>query len=208
MHTETSRMKCLASLAMAGGILIAPAFVQDDAADAAWLAEVLQLEEGMTVADIGAGTGVLSVAVAPYIGPEGHIYASELGAESVQSLTGALDSAGLTNVTVIEGHPDRTNLPEQCCEAIFIRAVYHHFGNPAAMNASLWRSLEPGGRLAIIDFTPRGSEAAHPSGRSDGDQHGVTATTIETELTQAGFTVLSAEQEPDRRVRVVAAKSQ
>jgi precorrin-6B methylase 2 len=161
----------------------------------------------MSVADIGAGTGALSVAVAPYIGPQGHIYATELGTESVASLAQALDSAGLTNLTVLEGHPDQTNLPQQCCEAVFIRFVYHHFANPPAMNATLWQSLKPGGRLAIIEFAPRGLEAAQPSGRAEGDQHGVTASTLQAELEQAGFTVLSTEQRPDRRVQVVAVKA-
>jgi len=207
MNTFLKRTLRPGLAALAAAVLAAPAQAQDDAADAAWLDNVLQLEDGMTVADIGAGTGVLIVAVAPFIGPQGRIYATELGIESVASLAQVLDSAGLTNVTVLEGHPDRTNLPQQCCEAIFIRFVYHHFANPPAMNASLWQSLKPGGRLAIIDFAPRGPEAAQPSGRADGEQHGVTAATLRAELEQVGFTVLSAEQQPYRRVEVVAVKT-
>jgi len=199
------RWSVLAGLAAA--VLAASAQAQDDEADARWLADVLELNSGATVADIGAGTGALSIDVAPYIGPGGHIYATELGAESVASLAQALNSAGLTAVTVLEGHPDHTNLPPECCDAVFIRFVYHHFANPPAMNASIWQSLKPGGRVAVIDFAPRGREAAQPSGRAEGDQHGVTATTLQAELEQADFTVLSTEQRPDRRVQVVAMKA-
>jgi len=191
----------------AAALLAASAQAQDDAADATWLADVLELELGATVADIGAGSGGLSVAVAPHVGPEGHIYATELGPESVASLAQALDSAGLRTVTVLEGHFDRTNLPPECCDAVFIRFVYHHFADPPAMNRSLWQSLKRGGRLAVIDFAPRGPEAAQPSGRAEGDQHGVTAATLQAELEQAGFIVLSTEQRPDRRVQVVAMKA-
>jgi ubiquinone/menaquinone biosynthesis C-methylase UbiE len=49
---------------------------------------------------------------------------------------------------VVEGGLAQTNLPDECCDAVFMRHVYHHFGDPPAMNASLFRSLKPGGRLA------------------------------------------------------------
>ncbi len=177
---------------------------QDNATDAAWLIDVLELSAGSTVADIGAGAGELTIAIASHVAAVGRVYASELGDESIERLGQAVDSAGMTNVIVIEGDPNRTNLPEQCCDALFIRFVYHHFADPPAMNASLWQSLKPGGRLAVIDFAPRGSESPQPSGRTTGDQHGVTANTLENELRLAGFTIVSVEQRPDRLVYVVA----
>ena len=63
-------------------------------------------------------------------------------------------AAGLKNVTVVDGTAGRTNLPEQCCDAIFMRDVYHHFTDPAAMNASVLASLKPGGMLGVLDFGP------------------------------------------------------
>ena len=43
-----------------------------------------------------------------------------------------------------------------------MRNVYHHFGDPGAMNASLFKSLKPGGSLAVQDFgPPPGAESAH-----------------------------------------------
>ena len=179
---------------------------QDVASDVAWLIEVLELEEGSTVADIGAGRGELTIALSPALGPGGRIFATELGSESVDGLAQATASAGAVNVTVLEGHPSRTNLPEGCCDALDVRFVYHHFADPPAMNASLLESLRPGGRLAVIDFSPRGDESADPAGRAEGDQHGITADTLAGELARAGFTVVSVEQGSDRLVRVLALK--
>ena len=88
-------------------------------------------------------------------------------------------------------------------DAIFMRNVYHHFDDPAAMNASLRASLKPGGRLAIIDFTPPPGKEAAPSRRGEDNQHGVTATTLKAELEAAGFEVISATT-TDRAVHVVA----
>ncbi len=74
------------------------------------------------------------------------------------------------------------------------------------MNASLLESLKPGGRLAVIDFAPRGGESAEPEHRDGNDHHGVSADTVAEELREAGFTIVSAEQRSGRRVFVVARK--
>lgn len=144
--------------------------------DIEWLIEALELEEGSIVADIGAGDGDQTLEIARHISPEGHIYSTELESE-LRELRSNIEAADLSNVTILEAHPNQTNLPEQCCDAIFLRRVYHHFNDPSSMNASLLRSLKPGGRLAIIDFEPRRSEA-DPEGRDRGGQHGVTAETV------------------------------
>ena len=77
----------------------------------------------------------------------------------------AAAAANLTNVTVVEGAPAATKLPDECCDAIFVRYVYHHFGDPPAMNASILRSLKPGGRFAVMDAGPRTVGTVPPSTR-------------------------------------------
>jgi precorrin-6B methylase 2 len=122
------------------------ATAQDEfASDAARLVTALKLHAGQTVADIGAGGGQLTVALAREVGPSGHVYATELDKDRLSDIRQATDSAGLQNVSVIEAHATRTNLPEWCCDALVLRKVYHHFGNPHLMNASMRQSLKPGG---------------------------------------------------------------
>ena len=191
----------------AGLILTAATLAaQGNTADRDWLVEVLDLRVGSIVADVGAGNGALTIAMAQHVTPTGQVYASELESEPLQRLRRAVDESGVTNVTIIEGHPNRTNLPEQCCDALFLRRVYHHFSDPHAMNTSLWQALKPGGRLAVIDFAPRGSESADPNGRTSRDSHGVTANTAVEELSAAGFTLISADQRSGRSVYVVMQK--
>jgi tRNA A58 N-methylase Trm61 len=184
--------------------LASAAAAQDDAADAAWLARALELRPGSVVAEIGAGDGGLSVEIARRIGPAGRIYSSELGEGALQRLRRGIAAAAVGNVTVVEGDPSHTNLPEQCCDAVFLRNVYHHFADPVAMNAGIRSSLRPGGRLAVIDFSPRGPESERPEGRAQGAQHGIRMGTLVEELEAAGFEVRSAEERPDRAVYVVA----
>jgi tRNA A58 N-methylase Trm61 len=117
----------------------------DNAADAKRLIAALHIHQGSVVGEIGAGSGELTVALAREVGPEGRIYSNELNAARRADISRAAESAGLSNVTVVEGAPASANLPDDCCDSIFMRNVYHHFADPAAMNASLFRATKPGG---------------------------------------------------------------
>ncbi len=182
------------------------ATAQDDfASDARRLAPAIELQAGQTVADIGAGRGQLTVELAREVGPSGRVYASELEEDRRRDIRAAADSAGLKNVIVVEAHVTGTNLPARCCDALVMRRVYHHIGNPALMNASLLASLKPGGFLAVIDFPPDSAESDRPEGRDEGEQHGVTSATVARELGEAGFEVVAVDTgEGSDRYMVVA----
>jgi ubiquinone/menaquinone biosynthesis C-methylase UbiE len=161
---------------------------QRDAVDSAKLIEVLEIRPGATVADIGAGSGPLVTPLSKHVGSSGRVYATDVNADRISELKKLAASASLENVTVLEGGAAQTNLPEGCCDAIYMRLVYHHFGDPAAMNASLLKSLKPGGRIAVIEFKPKTGTSAPPGKRADGDSHGVMPETVIEELKAAGFT--------------------
>ena len=162
--------------------------------DATRLVPAIQLHEGQTVADIGAGGGQLAVELAREVGPSGRVYATELEEDRRHDIREAAKSAGVKNVEVIEARPTSTNLPEGCCDALVMRRVYHHISDPALMNASMLASLKPGGYLAILDFPPDRAESADRDGRDEGEQHGVTSATVARELGEAGFVVVTVEK--------------
>jgi tRNA A58 N-methylase Trm61 len=180
-------------LTIAAGVGAVAQSAADNSADTARLVKALDLHAGSRVGEIGAGAGELSIAIAREVGTAGHVFSNELNPQRLADLEKAVEKAGLTNVTAVAGHENDTNLPAACCDAIFMRNVYHHFHDPSAMNASLFASLVPGGRVAVHDFTPDGGESADPKGRSEGKHHGVTAQTVARELSSAGFTVLTTE---------------
>jgi ubiquinone/menaquinone biosynthesis C-methylase UbiE len=160
----------------------------DDAAQAAKLFELLELKPGMAIADVGAGSGEMTVLMAARLGPSGKVFATDLNEDRLKEIRIAARIYRLDSVVVLEGAERETNLPVGCCDAIFIRDVYHHFPDPGAMNRSLLASLKPGGRLAIIDFVPRqGSELPNGAPANRGG-HGITAAMLRDEVIAAGFT--------------------
>ena len=154
--------------------------------DAPKLVEALGLRPGMTVADIGAGGGAMTVVLGKWIGP-GHVFSTDITEPALRLTREYARKEGLSNVTVIEGGAATTNLPPECCDAAFLRHVYHHITAIDGFNQSLFASLKPGGRLALIDFTPqKGSELPRgvPANRGG---HGVPPQLVIEEMLKAGF---------------------
>jgi ubiquinone/menaquinone biosynthesis C-methylase UbiE len=155
--------------------------------DAPKIVEVLELKPGMTVADVGSGGGAMTVVLGHWIGA-GRVFATDITAHALRWTRAYVKKEVLTNVTVIEGAAAATNLPDACCDAIFLRHVYHHVTAIDAFNKSLHASLKPGGRLAIIDFEDRRGgkiPAGVPANRGG---HGIPPAVVIDELKAAGFT--------------------
>jgi ubiquinone/menaquinone biosynthesis C-methylase UbiE len=147
------------------------------------LAQVLDVREGSTVAEIGAGSGAMIVALAEEVGPNGRAFATERTTEQRHAIARRAASAGVT-VSVLEAPDLTTNLPDGCCDAIVMRLVLHHISDLRAYAASLRRALKPQGRWAIIDFAP----GALPHLEHD---HGVAANVAVAALRDAGFVLES-----------------
>ena len=155
--------------------------------DAPKLVEVLELKPGMTVADVGTGGGAMAVVLGHWIG-SGRVFATDVTEYALRLTREYVKKEGLTNVTVIEGAAASTNLPPACCEAIFLRNVYHHITEIDAFNKSLFDSLKPGGRLAIIDFVPRKGSPLPEGVPANREGHGIPPAVVIEEMKKAGLT--------------------
>ncbi|HEV8075297.1 MAG TPA: methyltransferase domain-containing protein [Candidatus Acidoferrum sp.] len=154
------------------------------------LAKVMNWKAGQVIADVGAGEGEIGFAAASAVGDTGKVYLTELDVEKVAALQKDASRRHLKNVVILAAVEKETKLPDNCCNAIVLRRVYHHFTAPADMDASLLRSLRSGGLLAVIEFAPRKSLTASdpvkgvPSNRGG---HGIPKNILVDELTAAGF---------------------
>ena len=153
------------------------------------LAELTRWKEGTVVADIGAGDGTYSFAAAEKVGPSGRVYATEIDKEKLQGLRAEVVKRKLANIAVVEGTADDTKLPSSCCDAIFLRHVYHHLTQPQEFDRNLLRSLRPDAYLAIIDFPPSPNSAPAEGVPKNRGGHGIPEKVMVEELTAAGLQV-------------------
>jgi ubiquinone/menaquinone biosynthesis C-methylase UbiE len=153
------------------------------------LAELMGWKAGTIVADIGAGDGKYTFAAVERVGAAGKVYATEIDAKKLAELRDEAAKRKLANVIVVESKEADTNLPTGCCDAIFLRRVYHHLTKPAEFDASLVRSLKVGGRLAIIDFPPRAGLDPVEGVPSNRGGHGIPQKIVIEELSAAGLKV-------------------
>jgi predicted methyltransferase len=154
------------------------------------LRQVLALKPGMSVADVGAGKGEVTVALATGVGSSGHVFSTEIDTEALEQIRAVVAAATPENVTVVQAHAHETGLPTSCCDAILLRRVYHHLTHPATTNTDLLRALRPGGVLAVIDFPPTLSWLWPwpPKGVPENRRgHGVAAQLVVSEVTASGF---------------------
>jgi ubiquinone/menaquinone biosynthesis C-methylase UbiE len=178
----------VALLLLYGLVLIKPGRVSaDTASEVDRLAALMAWKDGTVVADIGAGDGTFSFAAARHVGPSGKVIATEIDRNKLADLRTEIREQKLTNVVAEESKEAETNLPASCCDAIFLRRVYHHLTKPAEFDASLVASLKPNGHLAIIDFPPR--QGLDPVERVPANRggHGIPEKVVIEELTAAGL---------------------
>jgi len=123
------------------------------------------------------------------VGAAGKVYATEIDTKKLAELKSETARRKVGNVVVVESKEADTNLPTACCDAIFLRRVYHHLTKPAEFDANLVRSLKPGGRLAIIDFPARAGLEPVEGVPSNRGGHGIPQKIVVEELSAAGLQV-------------------
>jgi len=112
----------------------------------------LGLKPGMTVCDLGAGTGYYAVRMARIVGEQGKVYAVDIQPRMLELLTQRLASAGIKNVLPVLGAEAETNLPANSQDLIILVDVYHEFSKPQEMLRSIRKALKDTGRLVLLEF--------------------------------------------------------
>jgi predicted methyltransferase len=111
-----------------------------------------KVRPGMTVADIGAGTGLFTRLFAPAVEPGGTVYAIDIAGTFIDNILRTCREQGLSNVTGIVNTPVDIGLPADAIDLAFISDTYHHFEYPQQTLASIYQALRSEGRVIIIDF--------------------------------------------------------
>ena len=110
------------------------------------------VKAGMTVADVGAGTGFMAMLFARQVEPGGRVIAVEISKPFAAAIAQRAKNEGVNNLTTVIGTQTETGLPADTLDIVFTSDVYHHFEQVAATLASIKRALKPGGRFIVVDF--------------------------------------------------------
>ena len=113
---------------------------------------VLKIPKGASVADIGAGSGYITVRLAARVGPGGRVFANDVQPQMLNMLSRRLSNAKIGNVTLIEGTFDDPKLPPASVDLAIMVDVYHELSQPQAILRHLRESLKPGGRLVLLEY--------------------------------------------------------
>lgn len=114
--------------------------------------DALPLARGQRVADVGAGTGLFTLALARRVGDTGHVTAVDIVPDFLTRIATRARKAGLAHVSTQLGDVRSAALPDESVELAFLCDVYHHLEFPGSYLASLRRALKPFGKLVVIDF--------------------------------------------------------
>jgi ubiquinone/menaquinone biosynthesis C-methylase UbiE len=112
----------------------------------------LDIQPGMTVCDLGAGSGYYTVRMSRLVGPTGKVYAVDIQPRMLELLTRRLRSDGIQNVIPVLSTEDDPKLPPQSQDLILLVDVYHEFARPQIMLRRMREALKDDGRLVLLEF--------------------------------------------------------
>ena len=139
---------------------------------------ILGVEPGRTVADIGAGSGWFTVRAAKRVTNTGEVYAVDINPEAIDYINNRVHKEQLKNVKTILSKPDNPELPADSINAVLFLKAYHEVANPVVLMRNLRVSLKPGARVGIIERNGNGAD------------HGIEKQVVLREAGEAGFRLL------------------
>ena len=137
--------------------------------------DMLGVEPGKNVADIGAGSGWFTVRAARRVTGAGTVYAVDISPEAIQYIDQRAKKERLQNVKTILSKPDDAQVPASSVDAVLLLKTYHEVAHPVVLLRNLRSSLRPGAKIGIIDRN------------GNGENHGVGKEVVIREAAQAGY---------------------
>lgn len=141
----------------------------------------VRLDRKMTALEYGCGTGLLSFALQPYLGP---IVLADNSAGMLEVLRGKIAASGLTNMTPLRLDLATDPFPPQRYQLIYMLMVLHHIPDTDLILRQLFNMLERPGTLCIADL--EAEDGSFHSSAFDG-HHGFDREALCGLLLEAGF---------------------
>jgi predicted methyltransferase len=137
--------------------------------------DMLGIEPGKSVADIGAGSGWFTVRAARRVTVSGTVYAVDINPEAIHYIDQRAKKEQIQNVKTILSKPDDPQVPGGSIDAVLLLKTYHEVAHPVVLLRNLRAALKPGAKIGIIDRN------------GNGENHGVSKDVVVREAAQAGY---------------------
>jgi ubiquinone/menaquinone biosynthesis C-methylase UbiE len=160
--------------------------VFDDPGRDAWqkpeaVLHAIGVKPGMTVADLGAGTGYFSVHLAKAVGSQGRVLAIDVEPKLVDYMKERAAKAHLAQLVPVLAPTDDPKLPERGVDLVLIVDTWHHIDDRLHYLAKLAAGLKKDGRVAVVDFKKGDFPVGPP------DAHKLTADAVAAEFVAGGW---------------------
>lgn len=176
-HTVTGRI--IPGMATNAGWMDRATRDMEEAPDIALAA--VGIAPGIAVADIGAGSGFMTVRLARLVGPSGTVYATDIQPAMLRRIADRIRARQLDNVRLIQGTQDDVALPAASIDVALLVDVYHELQRPQSMLQSIRRAIRPSGRLVLLEY--RREDSAVPIA----DAHRMSLSEVRAEVETEGF---------------------
>jgi ubiquinone/menaquinone biosynthesis C-methylase UbiE len=143
---------------------------------------LLGIKSGMTIADIGAGSGYYVVRLSPIVGPHGRIIAEDVVPKYLRGLQSRVRDLGLQNVVITLGEPHDPRLPADSLDMAILVHMYHEIAQPYGLLYNLVPALKSGARVGVVDAYGPPSE------------HGTPPNLLRCELAAVGYREISLDR--------------
>lgn len=113
------------------------------------LLERVPMQNGLRILDVGAGTGFLSIELAQRCGAQSTVIAVDPWHAAVERLRAKIDYLGIQNLRAFEQDAANLDLPDASIDVVVSNLGVNNFENAAAVLATCFRVLEPGGLVIL-----------------------------------------------------------
>jgi SAM-dependent methyltransferase len=162
--------------------------------------EALGTLTGLSVADVGAGSGYFTVRLSARVGTNGRVYANDLQPEMLKMLAARLARENVRNVTLVQGDVDDVKLPPAAIDLVLMVDVYHECSEPQKMLRAIRAALKPGGRLVLLEYRKEDPEVPIRF------EHKMSIAEAKLELEAEGFTLFRVDDRLPRQHILIFAK--
>lgn len=137
--------------------------------------DILGIQPGKSVADIGAGSGWFTVRAARRVSQSGTVFAVDINPQAIEYVTERAKKEQLSNIKTILSAPDDAQLPPASVDAVLLLKTYHEIAHPVVLLKDLRSSLRPGAKIGVIDRN------------GSGEDHGINKEIVIREAGEAGY---------------------